>query len=186
MVDGDVKGCTWPLRAAERLAMTPYFALVCAMRKIWSAAEIAQVVSALAVRDTEAVAADWGVTDKALRGLMLRNKISIRHVRKPRVAERALGGVVARRPVQAPAAIYGGDRLAELPDHACRWPIGDPSQADFSFCGAPRASVLSSYCPQHMARAYNPAPPIRLPRASTPRAALGRPKAADGAIVQPA
>jgi GcrA cell cycle regulator len=126
------------------------------MRKIWSAAEIAQVVAALATRDTEVVAAELGVTAKSLRGLMLRRGISIRRIRKPPAAERALGGCLARRSADAPAAIYGAAALAELPDRCCSWPIGDPSQADFEFCGAPRFSVLSSYCAAHHARAYEP------------------------------
>lgn len=37
----------------------------------------------------------------------------------------------------------------------CRWPIGDPKDADFAFCGAPIAHPKVSYCRFHMKRAYN-------------------------------
>ncbi|HEY5598213.1 MAG TPA: GcrA family cell cycle regulator [Kiloniellales bacterium] len=35
----------------------------------------------------------------------------------------------------------------------CLWPIGDPGEADFHFCGAP-AAESKPYCPEHCARAY--------------------------------
>ncbi len=35
----------------------------------------------------------------------------------------------------------------------CLWPIGDPRQPDFHFCGA-RAVEGKPYCPDHCARAY--------------------------------
>ncbi len=43
--------------------------------------------------------------------------------------------------------------LASLAAHACRWPIGDPKAADFSFCGRP---VMGSrpYCADHDRRAH--------------------------------
>lgn len=37
-------------------------------------------------------------------------------------------------------------------DQGCRWPIGDPKQADFHYCGMPRLEGLpykSRYCPFH-------------------------------------
>lgn len=40
-----------------------------------------------------------------------------------------------------------------LTDKTCRWPIGDPDQPGFAFCGRlPRED--SPYCPTHFARAY--------------------------------
>lgn len=35
----------------------------------------------------------------------------------------------------------------------CRWPIGDPREADFHFCGGPRVPGLP-YCEGHCKRAY--------------------------------
>ncbi|HEY2357629.1 MAG TPA: GcrA family cell cycle regulator, partial [Phenylobacterium sp.] len=45
-------------------------------------------------------------------------------------------------------------RVADLLDLApgvCRWPIGDPKAADFSFCG--EARTTGAYCAGHAARA---------------------------------
>ncbi len=52
-------------------------------------------------------------------------------------------------PVQraAPAPAPGGSK-------SCMWPLGDPKQADFHFCGAP-AEPGRPYCSQHCAAAYH-------------------------------
>ncbi|MDG2528190.1 GcrA family cell cycle regulator [Caulobacter endophyticus] len=53
--------------------------------------------------------------------------------------------------------------LAALPRQACRWPIGDPREGAFSWCGRPVARTptgRASYCEGHRARAYR-ARPIR-------------------------
>ena len=137
------------------------------MQKIWSAAEIARIVSALSVRSTEAIARDLGMTAKKLRAAMWRRGVSLRHLRKPArseraPSERALGGLLTRRSADAPAAIHGGEALARLPDRCCSWPIGDPAVEGFAFCGA-QIEGHGSYCAAHRARAYMPAPPLNLP-----------------------
>jgi GcrA cell cycle regulator len=46
--------------------------------------------------------------------------------------------------------------LLQLNEDTCRWPIGDPSSADFFFCGGkPVTSV--PYCAYHCRIAYQPA-----------------------------
>lgn len=42
---------------------------------------------------------------------------------------------------------------------ACQWPIGNPDEPDFHFCGAARER--GSYCAHHAAIAYEPAKPRR-------------------------
>jgi GcrA cell cycle regulator len=39
--------------------------------------------------------------------------------------------------------------------HVCKWPIGDPQAADFSFCGR-RALGGGPYCPEHHRLAHRP------------------------------
>jgi len=46
--------------------------------------------------------------------------------------------------------------LIELSEHSCRWPIGDPGDADFFFCGGQTAGTVP-YCPHHRRVAYQPA-----------------------------
>lgn len=51
--------------------------------------------------------------------------------------------------------------FAEIENHHCHWPVGDPSQRGFFFCGDPTADLLGGrpYCRGHAARAFTtPAP----------------------------
>ena len=67
----------------------------------------------------------------------------------------------ARRAVPAPTAptpepreeLSGTVVLMKLGEHMCKWPIGDPTAAGFSFCGR-RASEV--YCVEHARVAYQP------------------------------
>lgn len=43
--------------------------------------------------------------------------------------------------------------LLDLESHHCRWPVGDPGQPGFGFCGANRESPLTPYCCEHHRRA---------------------------------
>ena len=45
--------------------------------------------------------------------------------------------------------------LARLTATTCRWPLGDPGEADFAFCGL-TCAVTESYCPAHRRLAYVP------------------------------
>lgn len=44
-------------------------------------------------------------------------------------------------------------RLVELDSHTCRWPIGDPRDEDFCFCGK-KVRTGQTYCDEHSAVAY--------------------------------
>jgi len=46
--------------------------------------------------------------------------------------------------------------LLDLKEHMCRWPMGDPLDENFHFCGRRRAAGVA-YCEHHSAIAYNPA-----------------------------
>ncbi len=46
--------------------------------------------------------------------------------------------------------------IMELRESMCRWPLGDPTAADFRFCGG-RAISGMPYCPHHAQIAYQPA-----------------------------
>jgi len=54
-----------------------------------------------------------------------------------------------------------GRSLAELKDKMCRWPIGDPKDDDFMFCGCLAVSGLP-YCPDHSRLAYQAASRSRM------------------------
>jgi GcrA cell cycle regulator len=53
----------------------------------------------------------------------------------------------------------GAATFLTLEAHMCRWPIGDPCGADFSFCGQPAQG--RSYCSQHASQAYRRVSPSR-------------------------
>lgn len=46
-----------------------------------------------------------------------------------------------------------GIKLTELRESTCRWPVGDPKQDDFKFCGCD-AEPGMSYCRHHSRLAY--------------------------------
>jgi GcrA cell cycle regulator len=46
-----------------------------------------------------------------------------------------------------------GVSLLELTSSTCRWPIGDPKDADFHFCGK-EVVTGKNYCEKHMAEAF--------------------------------
>lgn len=55
---------------------------------------------------------------------------------------------------EAPSkAKEGGITLLELTERVCKWPIGDPQESDFHFCGMPSLNSLP-YCEEHAAMAY--------------------------------
>ena len=71
----------------------------------------------------------------------------------------ALFGAADDPPVSAPAsagrAFGPGCGLLELTDATCRWPVGDPGEADFAFCGAAPFKPYP-YCVGHCLIAYRP------------------------------
>jgi len=46
--------------------------------------------------------------------------------------------------------------IMELREYMCRWPMGDPTSAEFRFCGA-RSQTGMPYCGYHARIAYQPA-----------------------------
>ncbi len=47
--------------------------------------------------------------------------------------------------------------ILELKEAMCRWPVGDPTTAEFRFCGAKKSTnAPSPYCPYHSRIAYQP------------------------------
>ena len=57
---------------------------------------------------------------------------------------------------QAPfVELPGTATVLTLGAHMCKWPIGDPSSQDFTFCGR-RASEEGPYCIDHARMAYQP------------------------------
>jgi len=69
-------------------------------------------------------------------------------------------------PAEGPGLV---DNLVHLPVHACKWPIGDPKSADFSFCGR---RTDGRYCAAHEAIGVRAGTAQRLDRDPVVRRAL--------------
>lgn len=61
-------------------------------------------------------------------------------------------------PIEAPETALVCERVTimELRENMCRWPLGDPSQPEFRFCGG-RSTPGQAYCAHHSQIAYQPA-----------------------------
>ena len=66
--------------------------------------------------------------------------------------------------------------LLDLVESSCRWPIGDPQNAEFHFCNGSKVAGLP-YCEHHSRRAFQPAQPRRRDRVVAPMASMIRQQA---------
>jgi GcrA cell cycle regulator len=73
----------------------------------------------------------------------------------PRRIEAVQPRAVAAPSVPAPMPdLPGTATVMTLGAHMCKWPIGDPSSTEFSFCG--RRASEGVYCVEHARVAYQP------------------------------
>lgn len=85
-----------------------------------------------------------------------------REPRKPKTVWS--GGVVLEPTPEAPEIIDTPTaQLIELTRHRCKWPIGDPSESGFGFCG--RRATNGRYCDAHTAISRKPSQPEDIMRA---------------------
>ncbi len=103
-----------------------------------SACQIAEVLGEGVTRNS--------VIGKANRlGLSKPSKSSV--TRKQRTQEKVKAKLMAPE---------GGATILTLTASTCRWPIGDPGDEDFRFCGGPSSSE-QPYCEYHSQLAYQTA-----------------------------
>jgi GcrA cell cycle regulator len=103
------------------------------------------------------------VIGKAHR-LRLSNRVSpIQQNNKKPAPKAAEEKPAARRSAPVPAREIEvlGVSMAELKDRMCRWPIGDPREDNFHFCGLESVTGLP-YCPEHSRIAYQAATRSRI------------------------
>lgn len=107
--------------------------------------------------------------------LRLRQAQPRRQVQRQRVSP--VGNTAFRQMLEADASPLGHTPIVEeieiplaerktlqdLTEGMCRWPIGDPQQADFHFCGRNKVTGLP-YCETHARRAFQPPQPRRRDR----------------------
>ena len=127
---------------------------VALLKKLWgegkTAAEIAKELG--------------GVTRNAVIGKAHRLKLSNRLSPIQQNNKKPVVKVVEDKPqprkVANDTAVFDmkikGVQLYEVKDKMCRWPIGDPKEADFRFCGCSSIAGLP-YCGEHAKVAYQAA-----------------------------
>lgn len=95
------------------------------------------------------------------------------------------GGRPSTRPASARVRTIevadGTATVLTLGAHMCKWPIGDPSSREFTFCG--RRASEGVYCSEHARVAYSPAARRGSPVPAANRAGAG--SAVKGATVTP-
>jgi len=79
---------------------------------------------------------------------------------KPEAVAPKTARVVIHPKVKIDDAPVGGATILDLTERMCRWPIGDPQDPGFRFCGRSRTTILP-YCAEHAAKAYQPPKPRR-------------------------
>lgn len=60
---------------------------------------------------------------------------------------------VAAKPLPIKKIVPGNVKLTDLDNHTCRWPLGDPKDENFHFCGK-KVKIGQTYCEEHSALAY--------------------------------
>ena len=72
-----------------------------------------------------------------------------------RIAEPVSSSPVPPTPVRYVDEAPGTATVLTLGAHMCKWPIGDPSMDNFTFCGR-RSEETGPYCHEHATIAYQP------------------------------
>jgi len=102
---------------------------------------------------------DMKISKNAIIGKAHRLKLPIRtrgkSGPKTHIRSRTAPGIRVRQRVGANVTFNpdGLISLVKLGPHDCKWPVGDPREDDFGFCGATRMD-RSPYCKQHVEVAY--------------------------------
>ena len=69
------------------------------------------------------------------------------------VEEKSVIHITPQPKVESPHHHNHNLSLTELDNHTCRWPIGDPKDDNFHFCGK-KVRIGQTYCDEHSAIAY--------------------------------
>ena len=136
---------------------TPY-----AVRLLESCAVAGLSASQAATRMNELLKPRVPFTRNQVGAKCAREGIGLQGAQRRSTETRLRGGGVQLATAQdtAPAAPIGV-ALTDLTPCMCRWPLGDPHDKDFRYCGKPKAA-RGAYCEAHARKAYLPTPPLRI------------------------
>lgn len=123
------------------------------LKKLWgegkSAAEIAKMLGGGLTRNAVIGKAHRLKLSNRISPIQQNNKKPVAPVAKV-VEERKVAVAVAKPPLKK---ANGGVKMVNLRERQCRWPHGDPKDADFHLCGDEIVPGLP-YCPDHAKVAY--------------------------------
>ncbi len=130
------------------------------LKKLWgegkSAAEIAKALGGGVTRNAVIGKAHRLKLSNRLSPIQQNRRISSasspRPPREPSHISRVAPAQNNRKIIEADIKIIGV-KMLDLKERMCRWPVGDPKDADFKFCGCEGVAGLP-YCPGHARLAY--------------------------------
>lgn len=73
--------------------------------------------------------------------------------KKPEPAKEEKFEPIAKMSLKSNFPHSGKTSLTDLDNHTCRWPIGDPKDENFHFCGR-KVKIGQTYCEEHANIAY--------------------------------
>jgi GcrA cell cycle regulator len=76
-----------------------------------------------------------------------------RTARAPKVTSRDIIAPIVMPRIEPDFCVGEGVQLVELREGMCRWPVGDPKEEGFKFCGGTAAEGMT-YCEHHCRLAY--------------------------------
>ena len=137
------------------------------LRKLWaeglSASQIAGRIGGLSRNAVIGKIHRLGLSGRATTTRIKNHKPKLRHksAARPRPVQ-ALRDIFADMPVDpvidepdVPIPVDQRRTVLTLEEHHCRWPVGDPREAEFHFCGGQKVKGLA-YCERHARRAFQP------------------------------
>lgn len=149
---------------------------VATLRKLWfdglTASQIARRLGGVTRNAVIGKVHRLGLGGRGASPASSRTRPALRPRRQPM---RSAPAVRMARPAPAPSIAPRPEGpgiaadLVQLAAHACKWPIGDPKRADFSFCGRP---ADGRYCTVHTQVSVRPDPGWRPERDPVVRRAL--------------
>jgi len=98
-------------------------------------------------KSTVEIAKELGISKNSVIGKVHRLELTAR----PSPIKKKEVKVV--RPAPQKKKIVGKCHLMDLKSNTCRWPIGEPENEDFHFCGKPTVTG-KPYCEEHCKEAY--------------------------------
>jgi GcrA cell cycle regulator len=135
------------------------------LKKLWqdglSASQIAKQLSGVTRNAVIGKVHRLGLSGRATPSQPARTVFKTPRAPRPMVSSQpAPRRAVEPRPAPPPRPLPyieepGTATVLTLGAHMCKWPIGDPSTNDFTFCGR-RASETGPYCINHAQVAYQP------------------------------